>query len=399
SVTGPWRAGLIAIPLTIGLLIAPFGMATRAQKNDKNSEKKNEAAGQDFNRLVSDYLNDLHSRHPGQAATSGIHTWDANLDDLSHQAIGAEVSAVKKFQARLEKISPVALDFSDVMDYQILASNMKSRLLELEQIKSYERNPQIYSDVISNGLLLLAIFDFAPAEVRLGYAISKEKQVPRLIESARSNIHAIPAASLKVSLESLKGTLSFVQTDLPKAFESVKDPKLLAEFTKSTKQAADSISAYIKELERAHPSSTTTFAIGTQNYEAKLKYDEGIDIPVAHLLTIAYRELSREQEEFRKTAFKIDPHREPMEVWATVQSDHPRAGTLIEEARKQLQTLVHFIEDKHIATLLPGEQPVVTATPDFMRWSTASMWTPGPFEQRAIPARYLITDVDPKWTD
>ena len=71
----------------------------------------------------------------------------------------------------------------------------------------------------------------------------------------------------------------------------------------------------------------------------------------------------------------------------------------IEEARKQLQTLVQFIQDRHIVTLLPGAQPVVTATPEFMRWSTASMWTPGPFERRQMPARYLITDVDPKWTD
>jgi uncharacterized protein (DUF885 family) len=34
-----------------------------------------------------------------------------------------------------------------------------------------------------------------------------------------------------------------------------------------------------------------------------------------------------------------------------------------------------------------------------MRWSTASMWTPGPFERRPLPARYLVTDVDPKWSD
>jgi uncharacterized protein (DUF885 family) len=27
------------------------------------------------------------------------------------------------------------------------------------------------------------------------------------------------------------------------------------------------------------------------------------------------------------------------------------------------------------------------------------MWTPGPFESRPLPARYFITDVDPKWTD
>jgi uncharacterized protein (DUF885 family) len=387
--------GVAAVLAIISLLTFSLGMDGGFQKNGK----KNTGGSEEFARLVGDYLSDLHSRHPAQAATSGIHTWDANLDDLSHQAISAEVGAIKKFQAQLEKISPVALELSDVMDYQIIASNMKSRLLELEQIKSYERNPQVYSDVISNGLLLLAMFDFAPAEGRLGYAIAKENQVPRLIESARSNIHSIPGPSLKISLESLKGTLSFVQSDLPKAFETVTDTRLQADFKKSTKRAADAISGYIKDLERAHPSSSATFAIGKQNYELKLKYDEGIEIPVERLLAIANRELAREQEEFRKTAFKIDPHRDPMDVWATVQADHPRAGTLMDEARKQLQTLVAFIEEKHIVTLPRSEPPVVAATPDFMRWSTASMWTPGPFEQRVIPARYLITDVDPKWTD
>jgi uncharacterized protein (DUF885 family) len=387
--------GFVLACVTLALVMAPWGMADKTQKNGKKSED----GGPEFSRLVTDYLNDLHSRHPSQAATSGIHTWDANLDDLSHQAIGAEIAAIKKFQAQLETISPLSLELSDVMDYQIIASNIKSRLLELEQIKSYQRNPQVYSDAISNGLLLLAMFDYAPAEIRLGYAISKENHVPRLIASARSNVHSIPAASLKISLESLKGTLSFVQSDLPKAFETVSDQKLLAEFTKSTKRAADAISGYIKDLEKTRPSSETTFAIGKQNYQAKLKYDEGIDIPVERLLSIADRELAKEQEEFRKTAFKVDPHRDPMEVWARVQAEHPRAGTLMDEARKQLQTLVGFIEEKHIVTIPRSEAPVVAATPDFMRWSTASMWTPGPFEQRPIPARYLITDVDPKWTD
>jgi uncharacterized protein (DUF885 family) len=387
--------GVSTALVIVAVLTASSGMDhNKSQKNEKKS-----AGSQEFARLVDDYLNDLHSRHPAQAATSGIHTWDAGLDDLSHQAVSAEVAAIKKFQAQLEKISPLALELSDVMDYQIVASNMKSRMLELEQIKSYERNPQVYSDTISNGLLLLAMFDYAPAEVRLGYAISKENQVPKLIASARSNVHSIPAVSLKISLESLKGTLSFVQADLPKAFEAVTDQKLQTEFKKSTKRAADAIGGYIKDLEKTRPGSETTFAIGKQNYEAKLKYDEGIDIPVERLLSIANRELAKEQEEFRKSAFKVDPHRDPMEVWASVQADHPRAGTLMDEARKQLKTLVGFIEEEHIVTLPRSELPVVAATPDFMRWSTASMWTPGPFEQRAIPARYLITDVDPKWTE
>ena len=47
---------------------------------------------------------------------------------------------------------------------------------------------------------------------------------------------------------------------------------------------------------------------------------------------------------------------------------------------------------------LPASEPVVVApTPDFYRWSFASMWTPGPFESKPTRAYYYLTDVDPSW--
>ncbi len=380
----------------LGLL---FAFSSSAAPLIQKTESKNEMAAAKFPNLVNEYLQDLHSRHPALAAASGIHTWDGQLEDYSTPAIGSEIAAIKIFQSRLQKVPPLELALSDTYDYQILANNMSARLLELEQIKSYERNPQVYNDPISTGLLQLAMFEYAPADARLGLVIAKEKLAGRLLDSARANIHKPPAVFLKIAIESFKGTLSFVQTDLPKAFASVKDAKLQSEFKKSTKSATDAIAGYIKHLEKTRPDPEATFAIGKQNYEAKLKYEEGIEIPVETLLKIADRELARTQDDFRKTAARIDPKRDPLAVWADVQRDHPKAGALVQEAQKQLDALVRFIEEKKIVTLPPAAAPVVAPTPDFMRWSTASMWTPGPFERIALPARYLITDVDPKWTD
>ncbi len=85
-----------------------------------------------------------------------------------------------------------------------------------------------------------------------------------------------------------------------------------------------------------------------------------------------------------------------MQVWAAIQSEHPKAGTLVKEAQKQLDSLVKFINEKGVVTLPEDERPLVAATPDFLRWWTASMWTPGAFESRPLQARYLITDVDPR---
>ena len=139
---------------------------------------------------------------------------------------------------------------------------------------------------------------------------------------------------MKVGIESFQGTLSFVQNDLPRAFAAVKDQKLQSEFKKSTKAAAEAIARYIKQLQGTKSDSAATFAIGKQNYEAKLKYDEGIEIPVDTLLKIADREISKTQDDFRKTAKLIDPKRDTMTVWADVQRDHPKAGMLVQEAQK-----------------------------------------------------------------
>src|ERR1044072_7597696 len=146
---------LVTSLLIFSFLLAPFSFSKAMQK----TEDRVAMAAVDFPKLVDEYMTDLYARHPNAAAATGLHAWDGQLEDYSSGAISAEISAIKKFQSRLEKIPPLELGFSDLFYYQILASNMKSRLLELEQIKSHERNPGIYNDAISTGLLQIASFE------------------------------------------------------------------------------------------------------------------------------------------------------------------------------------------------------------------------------------------------
>ena len=399
GISAKQQTGSLPWAIAIALCLVVQVVTSSAEPLFQRTETKTEMAAAKFPKFVSEYLNDFHSRHPTLAAASGIHAWDEQLEDYSYTALSAETNAIKLFQDRLEKIPALELRLSDTFDYQIIASNMSARLLELEQIKNYERNPQVYNEPISTGLLQLAMFEAAPAETRLRQVISKENLVPRLLDSARLNIRKPPAVFLKVAIDSFKGTLSFVQNDLPRAFSAVVDAKLQSEFKKSTKTAAEALARYIKHLEGIKPDPQASFAIGKENYEAKLKHEEGIEVPVDTLLKIAERELAKTQEQFRKTAALIDPKRDPMSVWADLQRDHPKAGTLVQEAQKQLDALTRFIEDKKLVTLPRAASPVVAPTPEFLRWSSASMWTPGPLENRPLPARYLITDVDPKWSE
>ena len=356
-------------------------------------------AAADFPALVDDYLIDLHSRHPLLAAASGLHAWEGQLVDLSPLAIREEIFAIKRFQDRLQKIQPLSLSSSDLIDYQILASNMKARLLELEQIRSFENNPSVYSDIIATSIRQTMIFDYAPLDSRLRHVIAKTKLIPPLLDAARLNLGAVPAVFLKTAREKFKATLTFLQNDVPAAFADVKDEKLQGELQKTTKKAAGEIQKYINHLERMKPHPNATFALGKEKFEARLRYEEGIEISSETLLRVAYRELAATRETLRKVALRINPREDAGRVWAAVQREHPKAGTLVEEARRQFDHLLHFIAENRLLTLPESEPPVVLATPDSMRRATATMWTPGPFEAKRIRARYLITDVSPGWND
>ena len=76
---------------------------------------------------------------------------------------------------------------------------------------------------------------------------------------------------------------------------------------------------------------------------------------------------------------------------------HPDSGTLIPTARQQLDELHTFLSRNPVVSMPDSGTITVAPTPEFFRWSSASMWTPGPFESRPSRAMYYLTDVDPKW--
>src|SRR5262249_28797972 len=215
---------------------------------------------------------------------------------------------------------------------------------------------------------------------------------------AKTNIKNPPAVFVKVGLASLKGTQSFIENDIPKAFASVTDPKLIADFKGSTEVASKALAEYIHYVENdLQPRAKGEYAIGSQNYIDKLKFQDGIDLPLDQLLAIAQREISAKQQQFKETAAKIDPTADLETVWTKIKHDHPPAGQLVQEAQKQLDILISYINDHKIVTIPKAAPVLVSPTPGFMRWSFASMWNPGPFEPKDIRSPYYITDVDATW--
>jgi uncharacterized protein (DUF885 family) len=351
-----------------------------------------------FPHFVDDYLAYLYEVQPSQASLDGVHLHEDLLEDLSRTAIDAHVRALSGFGRRLHQIEPATLPGAEAVEHPIVASNIEGRMFELEVVRTWERNPQLYADAIATSLASQALFAYAPEAERARRVVSKLRQVPRLVQAARDNVKEAPGIFIKVALETWRGTLTFIERDLPRAFASLDDLHILGDLADASTEAATAIGPYIQYLEEElAPRAKASFRLGVDKFERKLKLDEGINVKSDRLLTIALRELTAVQEEFRSVAGKLNGG-DPEAAWRKAKEQHPEPGRLTAAAQEQVKELQDFLRKGTIVGMPEGEPVIVAPSPEFYRWAFASMWTPGPFESKPSRAYYYLTDVDRAWT-
>lgn len=351
-----------------------------------------------FPHFVDDYLAYLHEVFPTQATLDGTHLHDDLLEDLSRPAVDAHVRALSGFGRRLRQIDAAVLPPTERIEHPIVASNIEARMFDFEEARTWERNPQLYADVIGTSLAGQALFAYAPEADRARRIVSKLRQVPRLVQAARDNIKECPGIFVKVGLESWRGILTFIDADLPRAFSALDDLHILGDLADTSTEASAAVKAYIEYLENdLAPRAKASFRLGRDRFEKKLKLEEGITLASDRLLAIALRELHDVQEEFRTAAGRLNGA-DPAAAWRKAKEEHPAPGEAVNVAQAQVKELEEFLRRQSIVTVPDAEPVIVAPTPEFYRWTFASMWTPGPFETKPSRAYYYLTDVDRSWS-
>jgi hypothetical protein len=216
-----------------------------------------------FPHFVDDYLAYLHETLPSHAGLDGVHVHDDLLEDLSRSAIDAHVRALAGFGRRLHQIDPALLSPVEQVEHPIVAANIEARMYELEVVRSWDRNPQVYSEIIGTSLAGRRCLPTHRKAERARRVVSKLRQVPRLVQAAQDNIKDCPGIYVKVGLETWRGVLRFIESDLPRAFASLDDLHILGDLADTSTEAATAIKAYIDYLETdLAPRAKASFRLG-----------------------------------------------------------------------------------------------------------------------------------------
>jgi uncharacterized protein (DUF885 family) len=360
-----------------------------------------DGAPQTFEFLADQYFNDvLFHFSPTLGTASGLHQYDAQLEDYSAAAIARQAAALKTYEAKISTIDPSALDLPVAADREILLNSIRSSLLELEVIRPLEKNPDSYSSGLASSVFVIMSRNYAPANTRLKAVIAREQLMPAVLLEARKNLKNPPHIYTEIALEQVDGIISFFTEDVPAAFADASDPATKTAFAKSNAAVIEALKSYAVWMKTdLLARSNGDYKLGLDTYAKKLSYDEMVDIPLDRLLEVGYSDLHRNQAEFARIAKEVDPSKTPQEVLAELAIIHPAPDKLLAAFQDNFNSLITFIRANHIITIPSEVQPTLEETPPFMRATTqASMDSPGPFETHSKKAYFNVTLPEKGWT-
>ena len=133
------------------------------------------------------------------------------------------------------------------------------------------------------------------------------------------------------------------------------------------------------------PRGDDSHILGVDRYKKLLRVQEALDIPLDE-----FERMGEENLAINKRAYE--------ELSATVKLTRPPAKELLGDATNLTKAAKTFIVDKHLVTIPDADRIQVRETPPFMRYNSAFLDGPGPFDKADLPAFYYITPPDPKWS-
>ncbi|HLM58820.1 MAG TPA: DUF885 family protein [Pyrinomonadaceae bacterium] len=402
---------LFAATLALATLWPLLGATASAQRRRparrpaSNASAVNRAWDARVAQMADAYLRGFYAFNPTAATAAGLHELDSQLEERGPEAVAREARRLRSLLAELARFPEWRLSAEARYDLLVVQSHARAQLLELEDVRMWRRNPNVYNKLVSASIDNILKRAYAPIERRLDAVLARERQIPRLLEEARRNLDNPPRIYTETAVEQARGSVQFFERVVPQMFERAGGSGLSAarraEFHAANDAAAAAVRSFAAWLEQdLLPRSQGDFALGAENFRRKLLYEEMVETPLPALAREGERALRETQDQMRDLAEEIAPGRGVRAALALLSRERPAADGLVGEARAELGRIRAFVRSENILTPPAGESLTVAETPEYARsLSFASLDAPGAFERAAAESFYYVTPPEASWPE
>jgi uncharacterized protein (DUF885 family) len=367
----------------------------------------NPAATRQFEHVVHVYYERYLATHPEEATQLGDHRFDRRSGDQSPAGIAADRALYRKTLDLLQAIPASALPPEHAVDRQILEVDLRSRLYDLEVLKTYQWAVTDYSP--TNGVYTLLARDFAPMPQRLAAARLRLEALPRTLAAARQNLQHPPRVYTETAIAQNKGAIAFVESDLDDFIKQA--PQMKPVLAKARARAVAALQDYGRWLEKdLLPRSDGDFRFGREHFDQRLKFSLDSELSAADILARAESDLKSTQKAMEETALPLyrqyfpgkpveglDGHALVRAVLDKIAETHPNNDTIVPQARKDLELATAFVREHKLVTV-PDKPIRVIVMPEFQRGAAVAFcdWA-GPLEKNGITF-YAISPTPADWS-
>ena len=345
--------------------------------------------------LASGFMNAYFAAHPEVAINAGRHDLDGRLPDWSAAGLAALDSLLTTWKARAAAFDTTALDVDRRMERQILLGRCDRDLWFLDNYDAPHRSPSYYAGALDPDPYLSR--PYAPLAQRMRAYIRYARSVARAAPQIQANLRQPLARTLiDRGRGAFGGFAAFYRDEVPRVFATVRDSALQRELRQANDSAIAAMRALDAWLESQRATQTEDFALGAEKFRTMLWATERVDTPLEELERIGRADLARNQAALREACARYAPGA-TLEACMRKADAHKPGENTVAAARTQLVTLRRFVAEHGVVSIPSAEVARVGESPPYMRYNTAYINIPGPYD-RGMPSTYYVAPPDPSWT-
>lgn len=393
--------------LTVLLVLAacgpapePRGPEGRADVRLGPSQEMIDRATGDLGKLVDAFVPWYLESHPVRASELGAPDYAHLYPTMDRAGVQQRIDELLGWLGELENIPFDFLQNEPRFHFAVLEYGIRNELLDLEENRTWARDPRLYLSTIARGLETV-MDPFTPSEGRMEALQGRLETAPALLVAARENLAAPPRIWTSLAIEDAARLAGFLETGLAERLAEGGAP---SELPPGVAEARDALVAAIRsygEWMRTDllPRANGDFRLGRYLLERNLLYSEHLSLGTDDLTRLNDRAIAEYQRWIEQVAAEIDSTRTTREVVDSILRVRPGPDRLLDEAREHMVAARDWVARSGVVSLPDSALPVVRRGPSYEQFRFSWLEAAGPLAAEAGPMAFTVAAASPDWSE
>ncbi|AMR26595.1 hypothetical protein A0257_05400 [Hymenobacter psoromatis] len=370
------------------------------------------AADARFDRFKRQFIQDFWRQNPEYASSVGFHKYDSLLVIPNEAQRRSDAAFVARNLGALGGFGLDSLSPGNQIDLRLLTNELRSERWYADTLQNWQWNPASYNLGASVGDLLNG--RYYPLDRRLRNISDKITGAQAYYQAARANIARPTREHTELAVKQNEGGLAVFGTladSVRKSTLSADEKRLASTRIAGAQQAVRGYLDFLQKDVLAGGKDFRSFRIGKALFDRKFALDIQSSYSADQVFELAQKHKAELLHDMGRRAARLFPkycagQTMPTDTMRLIRQvidqltlkHAPRDG-FVDAVKRQIPTLIKFVNDHQLLTQDPSKPLVVRETPGYMRGSGAgaSVSAPGPYDTKAN-TYYNVEPLPPTWT-